>query len=593
MSKDKKETLERIELLRHSSAHILAAAVLEMFPEVKFGTGPATEEGFYYDFELPRTLIPEDLEILEEKMRTIIKEKHPFEKRDISINEAKKHFTKLNQTYKLELINDLKNEGEATVSIYKSGHFTDLCKGPHLDSTAQINHQAFKLTKISGAYWRADENNVQMQRIYGVVFSDKKELKQYLFQQEEAKKRDHRKIGKELDLFTFSDLIGPGLPLFTPKGTAVRKAIMNNISSLQKKLGWEKVTTPHITKKELYEKSGHWEKFGDELFKVTGKNNAEFVMKPMNCPHHTQIFASSPKSYRDLPIRYAENGIVYRDEQAGELMGLSRVRHITQDDGHAFCTPSQVKTEIKNIISIIKDFYSNLDMLKEGNYWVSLSVHDPKNPEKYMINEDGLFLKAEKILEEIAIEEKFPFKKMEGEAAFYGPKLDFMFKDALGREQQLGTVQLDFSMPKRFGLEYTDEKGEKQTPIMIHRAIAGSLERFMAVMIEHTAGKFPTWMAPVQVTIIPVSEKFNAYAESLKNKFNENNIRVELNTKDESLGKRIHQTEKEKVPYILVIGEKEVTEKTVTVRVRDVREQQTLNADEFIKRIVKEVSFPQ
>ncbi len=330
-----------------------------------------------------------------------------------------------------------------------------------------------------------------LQRIYGLAFETPEELSQYKEMIVEAKKRDHRKIGKELDLFTTSELIGSGLPLFTPKGTAMRKAIMNNIDSLQKEFGWEKVTTPHITKPELYKISGHWDKFGDELFKVQGKNGSEFVMKPMNCPHHTQIFASSPKSYKDLPVRYTENGIVYRDEQAGELSGLIRARHITQDDGHAFCTPEQIEFEIKNIISIIEDFYNNLGMLKEGKYWVSLSVHNPETPEKYMIDEDGLFLQAEKILEDIAIAKKIPYQKIVGEAAFYGPKLDFQFKDALGREWQLGTVQLDFSMPKRFGLEYTDKDGQKKTPVMIHRAIAGSLERFMAIMIEHTAGAFP------------------------------------------------------------------------------------------------------
>jgi len=586
----KKDEQQKNEMLRHSTAHILAAAVLKMFPEAKFGVGPATEDGFYYDFDLPRTLIPEDLEILENKMKEIIKKDLPFEKADAPIANAVKDFGDLGQLYKIDLLNDLKEEDEKKVSIYKTGKFVDLCKGPHIDSTGKINPQAFKLTKISGAYWKGDESKKQLQRIYGIVFNDKKELKEYLHNQEEAQKRDHRKLGKELDLFTFSDLIGPGLPLFTPKGTIIRKSIMKNISVLQKKLGWEKVTTPHITKEELYRKSGHWDKFGDELFKVHGKNNAEFVMKPMNCPHHTQIFASSPKSYKDLPIRYAENGIVYRDEQAGELMGLSRVRHITQDDGHAFCTPDQVKDEIRNIISIIKDFYSNLDMLKDGNYWVSLSVHDPETPEKYMIKDDGLFIKAEKILEEIANEEKFPFKKMKGEAAFYGPKLDFMFKDALGREQQLGTVQLDFAMPKRFELEYTDENGEKQTPIMLHRAIAGSLERFMAVMIEHTSGEFPLWMAPVQVSIVPVSEKFNVYAEEVKKELFDRDIRVEINDKDESLGKRIREKEKQKVPYILVIGEKEMNNKTVTIRKRGVKEQETIDTKSFAENISEEIN---
>lgn len=585
----KEKTKKLIAIKKHSMAHILAIGVLEMFPETKFGIGPATDDGFYYDFDLPRTLIPEDLEILEGKMKKIIKENYAFEMQKIPVDKAIKNFEKAGQPLKVEIIEDLKNEGKKEVGVYKSGPFVDLCKGPHLESTGEIDANAFKLTKISGAYWKSDETKQQLQRIYGVVFATKKELKQYLFQQEEAKKRDHRKLGKELDLFTSSNHIGSGLPLFTPKGTIIREEIINNIGDLQKNLGWKRVTTPHITKPELYKISGHWDKFKDELFKVTGKNDAEFVMKPMNCPHHTQIFASSPKSYRDLPIRYAENGVVYRDEQAGELMGLARVRCITQDDGHSFCTPEQIEDEIKNIISIIKDFYTNLEMLTKGNYWVSLSLHDPKTPEKYMLGSDGLFIEAEKILEKIAIEQKLPFKKIEGEAAFYGPKLDFQFKDSLGREMQLGTVQLDFSMPKQFGLEYTDENGEKKTPIMIHRAIAGSLERFMAVMIEHYAGAFPLWLAPVQVAILPVSEKFSEYTNELNDILNKSDIRTELYNQDEGLGKRIVLASKQKIPYLLIIGEKEVKEKTVTVRQRGTKKQQTIVVDEFVEMIKKEI----
>ena len=585
----KEKTKQLIEIRKHSMAHILATAILEIFPEAKLGTGPATNDGFYYDFDLPKAVTPEDLEILEKKMKKIIKENYPFEMQKISIDKALEKFKKANQPLKVELIEKLKEKGEEKVGVYKSGPFVDLCKGPHLESTGEIDTSAFKLTNISGAYWQADENNQQLQRIYGVVFATKKEIKQYLFQQEEAKKRDHRKLGKELDLFTSSSLVGSGLPLFTPKGTVIREEIMNNIGNLQQKLGWERVTTPHITKPELYKISGHWDKFKDELFKVTGKNNAEFVMKPMNCPHHTQIFASSPKSYRDLPIRYAENGIVYRDEQAGELMGLARVRHITQDDGHVFCTPEQIENEIKDIIPIIKDFYNNLEMLTNGNYWVSLSLHDPKTPEKYMINDDGLFLEAEKILEKIAIEQKLPFKKIEGEAAFYGPKLDFQFKDSLGREMQLGTVQLDFSMPKRFELEYTDENGEKKTPVMIHRAIAGSLERFMAVMIEHYAGAFPTWLAPVQAGILPVSEKFSDYASKLNDTLKKSNIRTEIYNQDEGLGKRIAIAAKQRLPYLLIVGEKEEQDKTVTIRQRGTKKQQTLAVDEFVEMIEKKI----
>ncbi|MFC1645381.1 threonine--tRNA ligase [Patescibacteria group bacterium] len=517
MSEEKK--LDKQEILRHSTAHALAAAVLEMFPETKFGTGPATENGFYYDFMLPRTLIPEDLEILEEKMREIVKANHSFEKEEISIESAIEHFEKISQHYKVELIKDLQKEGNETVSVYKTGGFVDLCSGPHLDSTGEINFTAFKLTKISGAYWRANENNDQMQRIYGVVFADKKGLKDYLNRVEEAKKRDHRKLGKELDLFTFSNRVGPGLPLFTPKGTIIKDELQKHIEDVCRKRGFQKVSTPHLAKIDLYSTSGHRDKFGDELFHVTSKHKQDYVLRPVQCPHQTQIYASKPRSYKDLPIRYMESSSQYRAEKPGEIGGLNRVIAITVEDGHSFCRVDQVKDEVKNVIEIIKDFYSSIGLWE--NHWVSLSVRDYNHPEKY-IGDSKDWDKCEEMLQEISDEMKLDAKKCEGEAALYGPKLDFMFKDAMGREIQIPTVQLDFATPQRFELEYTNDKGEKETPVMVHRAILGSYERFLMLLIEHFAGAFPTWLSPVQTSIVPVSEKLESC------KFGETKIFIHL-----------------------------------------------------------------
>ncbi len=576
---------EKIFKIRHSLAHILAMAILAKYPEAKITIGPVIENGFYYDIDFGENKIAEnDLKDFQKKMKKIISQKLDFEKIEISKKEVLEKFK--NNEYKTELINEIVENGE-NITLYKTGDFEDLCEGPHIENTSEISTDAFKLTKIAGAYWRGDEKNKMLTRIYGVAFETAEELKEYEERMREAEKRDHRKLGKELDLFTFSDLVGAGLPMFTPKGTKIREAIIEKIWNLQSALGWEKVVSPHITKKELYEKSGHWVKFAEELFKVSGKSKTDFVMKPMNCPHHTQIFASSPKSYKDLPIRYAENGVVYRDEQAGELAGLTRVRAITQDDGHAFVAPEQVEAEIKNIVSIIKNFYTSLGMLTEGNFWVSLSLHNPNQPEKYLIGEDGLFLEAEKILEKIAQDENLPYKKMEGEAAFYGPKLDFQFKDALGREWQLGTVQLDFNMPKRFGLEYTDKDGERKTPIMIHRAIAGSLERFMAVMIEHTAGAFPFWLAPVQVKIIPVGDFANDYAENIFNQLKKAGFRVELDNSNDGFGKKVRKAKKEKLPYFIIIGQKDIDENKITLESREGKSEQ-LNLEEVLEKFKKE-----
>lgn len=582
----KPQNNEKKEILRHSTAHVLATAVLEMFPEAKFGIGPAIENGFYYDFDLPRTLIPEDLPLLEEKMRKLINKNHPFEKQTVPTAKAKELFNKAGQQYKAELINDLEKENEDHVSVYRLDSFVDLCKGPHLESSGEIDATAFKLTKISGAYWKADENNVQLQRIYGVVFENKKKLKEYLKLQEEAKKRDHRKLGKELDLFCFSDLVGPGLPLFTPKGTVIKDELQKHIETVCRNYGFEKVSTPHLAKIDLFALSGHKDKFGDELFHVTSKHKQNYVLKPVQCPHQTQIYASRPRSYRDLPVRYMESGKQYRAEKPGEISGLSRVVAITVEDGHSFCMVDQVKQEVKNMVEIIKEFYSSLGLW--GNHWVSLSLRDHAHPEKY-IGEQKDWDECEKMLEEVANEIKLDAKKCEGEAALYGPKLDFMFKDALGKEIQIPTVQLDFATPKRFDLVYTDENGEKMNPVMVHRAILGSYERFLALLIEHFAGAFPLWLSPIQVEIIPVSEKFNDYAGKVRETLFKKNIRTEINNKDESLGKRISETEKQKTPLMVIVGEKEEKNGTVNIRRRGEKKQEEIKLDEFIKKILEEV----
>ena len=591
MSKEKsplstEASVNKIDLIRHSTAHVMAAAVLEMFPEAKFGTGPAIENGFYYDFDLPRTLIPEDLEILENKMKAIIKANYSFEKAAISAADAKEDFAKLGQDYKLELISELAESGEK-ITVYKSGQFVDLCSGPHLDSTGEIRADALKLTKISGAYWRGDEKNKQMQRIYGVVFETKDALKEYLHMLEEAEKRDHRKLGKELDLFCFSDLVGPGLPLYTPKGTIIKDELQKHIEGVCRKYGFQKVSTPSLAKEELFEISGHAKKFGDELFHVTSEKKHNLVLKPVQCPHQTQIYASRTRSYKDLPIRYMESDKQYRAEKTGEVSGLSRVYAITVEDGHSFCRVDQVKDEIKNMVNIIQDFYTTLGLWE--NHWVSLSVRDYEHPEKY-IGETEDWDICETMLQEISDEMNLKAKKCEGEAALYGPKLDFMFRDAAGREIQIPTVQIDFATPKRFGLEYTDENGEKVSPVMVHRAILGSYERFFTLIIEHFAGAFPTWLSPVQAMIIPVSEeKFGAYAQDVKNKLIAAGVRAEVDATAEGLGKRIRNAEKQKIPYMLVVGEKEMESQTVAVRPRGTKDQIVTKVDEFIEKIVTEI----
>ena len=598
-----KSDKENLEILRHSAAHVLASAVLEMFPEAKFGMGPAIENGFYYDFDLPRTLIPEDLPLLEEKMRAIIKKNYPFEKQETDAKKATALFKKAKQDYKMELIKDLTTAdrpqttaGKKTkkavvgsrlaVSIYKTGPFIDFCSGPHLDSTGEIKPDAFKLTKISGAYWKGSEKNKMLQRIYGTVWNSKKKLEEYLKMMEEAEKRDHRKIGKELDLFCFSDLVGPGLPLYTPKGTIIKDELQKHIESVCRKYGFKKVSAPSLAKLELFEISGHAKKFGDELFRVTSQKKHDFVLKPVQCPHQTQIYASKMRSYKDLPIRYMESDKQYRAEKTGEVGGLSRVYAITVEDGHSFCRVDQVKDEIKNMINIIKDFYSALGLW--GNHWVSLSVRDYAHPEKY-IGDEKDWDKCEKMLAEVAKEMKLGAKTIEGEAALYGPKLDFMFKDATGREIQIPTVQIDFATPKRFNLEYVNEDGKKVPPVMVHRAILGSYERFLVLLIEHFAGNFPLWLSPVQVEIIPVSDKFRAYGEKINSLLKENNIRSQVLDSSETLGKRIREAQNQKVNYMLIVGEKEEKSGSVAVRERTQGDLGAMQLEKFIEKIIKEI----
>lgn len=576
------EQNEAVIRIRHSLAHLLAMAVKERDPGAKLGIGPVIESGFYYDFEFSKgySPSPEDLKQFETRMRELVQEHLLFTATSVSADEARSTFK--DEPYKLELIDELVEKGE-NLTVYTSGTFTDLCAGPHVNNSSEITPDAFTLTHTAGAYWRGSEKNAMLTRIYGAAFTTTDELAEWQRIKDEAVLRDHRKLGRELGLFAFSDLVGSGLPLFTPKGTKMRDLIVEKIQSLQEGYGYERVTIPHITKKELYETSGHWEKFKDDLFHVHGRGDTEFVMKPMNCPHHTQIFASTQRSYRDLPIRYMETTMVYRDEQQGELLGLSRVRAISQDDGHVFCRLDQVGNEVSNIIRVIKSFYTDLGMFADGKYWVSLSVRDMAHTEKYLGN-DAHWKEAEGVLEECARKEGLNYKRVEGEAAFYGPKLDFMFKDSLEREWQLGTVQIDFVMPERFGLEYTGEDGKKEQPVMIHRAIAGSLERFMSIIIEHFAGSFPVWLSPVQAVLLPVGGAHKEYAREILGELKKRGVRAELDERDESLGKRIRDARVAKTPYLLVVGEKEVSSNTVTAEGRE-GSLGSMNIEGFIERL--------
>lgn len=575
-----------LEEKRHTLAHVLASAVLERYPHAKPTIGPAVENGFYYDFDFSGGDAPKeaDLEKLQASMEEILPSWTSMTGAEVSPEDARDRFA--GNPYKLELIDGIVEAGES-ITLYTAGGFTDLCRGGHSEQPAHdIKKGSFMLERIAGAYWRGDEKNAMLTRIYGLAFDTKEELKAYQDQQEEARKRDHRKLGKELDLFTFSDLVGSGLPLFTPKGTVLREEIHKYSQELRTDRGFERVFIPHITKTSLYETSGHWAKFGDELFLVKSQETSDqFVLKPMNCPHHTQIYASKPRSYRALPIRYLETTVVYRDEKKGELAGLSRVRAITQDDSHVFCRPDQIEEEYRSIMEMVMKFYEVMGM----KFRARLSFRDPKTPEKYL-GEEALWQEAQEKLESIAKDGGFEYFIAEGEAAFYGPKIDFMATDAIGREHQLATGQLDFVQPARFNLTYNDADGTEKTPVMIHLAIAGSLERFLSVYIEHTAGAFPTWLAPVQVRILPVSEGQADYAADVCKTLKAAGVRVELDDSNESLGKRIRAAKQEKLPYVLVIGDKEIEARAVSVESRDRGQEGAIPVTEFVSRITTEIA---
>ena len=584
MSKRVVNQEQELYAMRHSLAHVMATAIQELHPQAKFGIGPVVEHGFYYDVDLPETLGEDDLARIESKMHEVIKANYKFEHSHLSLDEAIKHFKTKGQTYKLDLLQDLKKHGTTVakdidrtaigvgddakvdeVSIYTDGPFMDLCRGPHVESTGAVG--VFKLMRVSGAYWRGDEKNAQLQRIYGVGFTTKDELKAHLKHLEEAEKRDHRRLGKELDLFTFSDLVGPGLPMYTPRGTVLIEEIKGALKEMGRHYGMQQVSIPHLAKIELYETSGHAQKFADELFHVKSHYNQEFILKPVNCPHHTQIYASRPRSYRELPLRYVEQTMQYRDEKPGQIGGLQRTRGFTVDDGHTFCRVDQIHDEAATIATIIREFYESLGLW--GSHWVSLSVRDSTAPEKY-IGEPEDWDKAEAMLAAVSDEFGLDAKRMEGEAALYGPKLDFMFEDALGRETQLATIQLDFAMPKRFGLTYLDQDGESKAPVMIHRAILGSFERFIMLLIEHFAGAFPLWLSPEQVRLAPINdtEEIATYTEKLRAELSLIGLRVGVDATAESVGKKIRAAGVAKVPYTLVIGEKERETGRVSPRLR-------------------------
>jgi len=576
------KTAPSIDHVRHSLAHLLAAAVLEKFPGAKLGIGPTIENGFYYDFLLPQPATPEDLKDLEKAMRKLVNKKLPFTGEKVSAAEAKKLFA--DQPFKLELIDEFSKE-DKQLTVYRTGDvFMDLCRGGHVENTSEIPADAFALDKLAGAYWRGDEKNAQLTRIYGLAFETKEELKEYLAMREEAKKRDHKILGPALDLFTFSDLVGPGLPLWTPRGTLIRNLLDNFVWELRKKRGYEQVDIPHITKKDLYEKSGHWDKYKDDLFKIETREGHLYAMKPMNCPHHTQIYARKLWSYRELPQRYANTTKVYRDEQSGELAGITRVLAITQDDAHVFAREAQLKVEISSIWDIIEEFYGAFGFALR----VRLSLHDPEHPEKYL-GDPAHWKQSEGILREIAAERKADSFDGIGEAAFYGPKLDFIAKDALGRIHQVATIQLDMNQPERFDLVCVNEKGERERIVMIHAAIMGSIERFLGVAIEHFAGAFPVWLSPVQATVIPIGEKFSEYGKKVHEALVAAGVRAEFSEPDESLGKRIRAADAMKVPYILVVGEKESANGSVNVRTRSGDESE-VKLEEFLKKIGNEIA---
>lgn len=593
--------MNNLENQRHSLAHLLASAMIEKFPDAKLGIGPVIDNGFYYDFILPEALSPDDLPKLEERMKELVKEKLSFDRQDLSIPEAEDFFAKRGQPFKVELIKNIKEFGttkistqpetievsDGKVTLYQTGEFIDLCRGGHVENTSEIDVNSFKLDRIAGAYWRGDEKNPMMTRVYGLAFETKADLETYLTGREEAEKRDHKKLGPALDLFVFSDLIGQGLPLWTPKGTLVRDLLDNFVWELRKAKGYSKVEIPHITKKDLYEKSGHWDKFKDELFRITTREGHEFAMKPMNCPHHTQIYDRKRWSYRELPQRYCNSTMCYRDEQSGELAGLSRVRSITQDDAHVFCRMSQAKEEFLKVWDIVENFYKTFNF----DLKVRLSMRDPKQADKYL-GESKQWDEAQKLLKEIAEEKNTETYEGVGEAAFYGPKLDFMANDSIGREWQVATIQFDFNMPERFDLFCINEDGKEERIVMIHAAIMGAIERFLAVLIEHTAGNFPVWLAPVQAIVLPISDKHTSYAKEVIQQLTDAipSIRLELDDRSESVGKRIREAATSKVPYMLIIGDKEIEAQSIAVRGRGDQDLGVVPIAEFSQTLIDKIT---
>ena len=600
---------EELKSMRHSLAHIMAQAIQHLWPQAKFGVGPAIDNGFYYDIYLDNGTISEaDLPKIEEEMRKIVAANYPFERRDVSVEEAIDWAIKGDQSFKVELLNDLKRSGTTvaselagekmgsvsdgdskveTVSLYSQGDYTDLCRGGHVDSTGKVG--VFKLTKTAGAYWRGSENNPQMQRIYGVAFATQEELDEYLNRLEIAKQRDHRKLGKELDLYTTSPLVGIGLPLFTPRGTILRDIVAQYSNQLRQKFGFEKVWTPHITKKDLYETSGHWAKFGEELFLVKSQETSdEMALKPMNCPHHTQIFASRPRSYRDMPVRYLETTTDYRDEKTGELGGLNRVRSLTQDDSHIFCRTDQIEGEINNLLAAARELYGSIDMKLR----VRLSYRDESDS---YLGDLSLWDSAQNQLKSAVEKVGLDYFEQEGEAAFYGPKIDFMATDAIGREHQVATVQLDFVQPQRFGLEYADADGNFTTPVMIHCALLGSIERFLSVFIEHTGGWFPFWAAPEQVRILTINDTVLEYVDKITTMLSDitlmepvryNDVRFTIDSRNESLGKKIREATSMKIPVQLIVGPKDMEANEVSIRTQSGEEKISLEQlAEYIKSL--------
>ena len=577
------EDAEAKHVFWHSSSHLLAAALEALYPGVKFGIGPAVETGFYYDVDFgEKTLVEADLKAIENKMIELARQKSPFVRTEVSKAEALKNFTEKGDEYKCELINDLE---DGTITFYTNGDFTDLCRGPHLKDTSVI--KAVKLTAIAGAYWRGDEKRPMLTRVYGVSFPKKSLLDEYIVMMEEAKKRDHRKIGKEMELFTFSQRVGQGLPLWLPKGAALRERLEQFLRKLQKTYGYLPVITPHIGNKDLYVTSGHYAKYGKDSFQPihTPQEGEEYLLKPMNCPHHCEIYRSKPRSYKELPLRLAEFGTVYRYEQSGELHGLTRVRSFTQDDAHLFCRPDQIKEEFCKVIDIILYVFKTLNF-KE--YVAQISLRDPENKEKY-IGTDENWAKAEAAIIEAAEEKGLNTVVEYGEAAFYGPKLDFMVKDAIGRKWQLGTIQVDYNLPERFELEYIGSDNQKHRPVMIHRAPFGSLERFVAVLLEHTGGKLPLWLTPDQVNIVPVSEKYEEYAKKVCDLLNNSDIRAAVDDRNETLGKRIRESELKRIPFLVIVGEKEMTEGTVSVRRQGGIDAGSMSAEDFVALVSEEI----